>query len=199
MQTPCWSRLLALTSFVVLSSCVVPEQNSGNWQALFDGASGAGWQQSGEQSWQFADGEISETADAGDTFLVSDARYRDFHLTLEFWVDDTINSGIFIRCASQQGIHPDICYELNIWDKHPRQEWRTGAVVFLASPLAHVDTVNRWNQYEIKAQGKRIQAWINGIQVADLQDERFSEGHIALQSVGAGVVRFRNIALKRFN
>ena len=58
------------------------------------------------------------------------------------------------RCRERANIHPDNCFELNIYDAHPRQEARTGAIVFkVMPPLVHVDTVGRWNTYEVVAQG----------------------------------------------
>ena len=163
--------------------------------SLFDGQTLAGWTPSGALSWRVEQGAIV-AAGAGEGFLQSTREFADFRLSLEFWVDATTNSGVFIRCTDRERIHPDFCYELNIWDYHPRQEARTGAIVFrVMPPLAEVDTVGRWNRLQVTAQGPRIELSINGVVTARLEDAELASGFIALQHAESGVVKFRNIEL----
>ena len=163
--------------------------------ALFYGGGLQWWAADGEAAWQLSGGVLEATG-AGQGFLVSDAEYADFHLQLEFWVDATTNSGVFIRCRDRNRIHPDSCLELNIWDEHPRQEARTGAIVFRAMPpLAHVETVGRWNTLQVVARGTRIEVRINGSLTAQLEDAETTGGFIALQHWETGVVKFRNLVL----
>jgi hypothetical protein len=61
------------------------------------------------------------------------------------------NSGVFIRCSNPQNISPATCYEVNIWDSRTVDNFRTGAIVDLAKPTAVVNTVGKWNTYEITA------------------------------------------------
>ena len=70
---------------------------AGAWTTLFDGSSLDGWHVLGDANWELADGAVQ--ADSGSGFLVTEDSYEDFELTLEFWVDEPANSGIFIRCA----------------------------------------------------------------------------------------------------
>lgn len=155
------------------------------------------WLPSGPKTWQHEGAEVTASPGKGKGFLVSPSVFGDFRLSVSFWVDEHVNSGIFIRCADPQTISPGSCYELNIWDRHPQQEWRTGAVVLMHAPLAQVATINRWNTYEIVAVGSHVQAWINGTKVIDFHDEQFARGHIALQSFDAGVVRFSALRIDR--
>ena len=69
---------------------------------MFDGSSLDGWNAIGDANWELADGAVQ--ADSGSGFLVSADSYGDFELTLEFWVDEPANSGIFIRCADAQSV-----------------------------------------------------------------------------------------------
>ena len=166
--------------------------------SLFDGHSLAGWESTGDARWLISDSAITAEG-SGDGFLLTEGVYGNFELTLEFWVDATTNSGIFIRCSDRQRIHPDTCYEMNIWDEHPQQEARTGAVVFrFMPPLVNVDTIGKWNSYVIRAQGSHILVSVNGQVTAELQDASVIEGFIALQHQQEGTVRFRNIQLRRF-
>jgi hypothetical protein len=163
--------------------------------ALFNGESLAEWKPVGEANWAVRGGAMVASG-AGQGFLVSRAGYGDFELSLEFWVDETINSGVFIRCQDLARIHPDTCYEINIWDLHPRQEARTGAIVFRAMPpLARVDTIGRWNRMDVTARGPVIEVRVNGTLTARLTDAEPAPGFIALQHWETGVVKFRKVEL----
>jgi hypothetical protein len=163
---------------------------------LFNGHSLAGWSSSGDARWSVVENVIVAEG-SGDGFLLTEQVYDNFELTLEFWVDATTNSGIFIRCQDRQRIHPDTCYELNIWDEHPQQEARTGAVVFrFMPPLVKVDTIGKWNRYDIRANGPNIEVSVNGQVTAHLDDANADAGFIALQHWQTGTVKFRNIQLR---
>lgn len=165
--------------------------------SLFDGTSLAGWQVVGDLEWSVVDGTV-QAAGSGDGFLSSDGEYGDFTLHAEFWVDATTNSGIFIRCRDRARIHPDTCYEMNIWDRHPQQEARTGAIVLrFMPPLTQVETVGRWNTYDIKAAGATLEVRVNGEVTAILEDADPAPGFIALQHWQQGTVKFRNIRLQQ--
>ena len=117
-------------------------------------------------------------------------------LELDFHPSTDINSGVFIRCEDFN-MTPTKCYELNIWDNHENQDFRTGAIVTKSKPLANVNTINKWNTYKIKAKGRRIQAWINGKKVADLSDESRATGYISLQADKHGTIKFKNVSIKK--
>ena len=94
---------------------------------LFDGHSLDGWRVEGDSEWAVVDQAIVASG-SEEGFLVSEKDYGDFHLLVEFWVDATTNSGIFSRCTQRSRFHAETCYELNIFDDHPQQEARTGAI-----------------------------------------------------------------------
>ena len=74
------------------------------------------------------------------------------------------------------------------------QNYRTGSIVTYGKPLAHLQTVGKWNTYKDQAQGTRIQVWLNDIKTADLVSETSSKGHIVLQ-VRGGVIKFKNVEI----
>jgi hypothetical protein len=163
---------------------------------LFDGESLDGWQVEGPIEWTVTDGEIVASG-SGDGFLVSDREYGDFHLLVEFRVDATTNSGIFIRCQDRSRIHPQTCYELNIWDEHPQPRARTGAIVMkFMPPMAEVETVGRWSTLDVTARGASIEVKVNGTTTALLEDADPAAGFIALQHWAAGTVKFRRVVLE---
>ena len=188
--------LFMVTLGIVIASASlpssVPGQDSG-WTTLFDGTSLDGWRTLGDANWALGDGAVS--ADSGGGFLVTEESYGDFELTLEFWVDEPANSGVFIRCADPQSIRDTNCYEVNIFDTRPDQTYRTGGIMHLAAPNTVINTGGQWNSYEIRAQGSRLMVTLNGTQTVDVTDDQFSEGPIALQ-YGAGTVRFRNVQIR---
>ena len=182
-------RHLLWACILLLASCAGPV-------SLFDGYTLTGWRIVGDADWSVAHREI-EAGGTGDGQLASEGRYGDFQLRLEVWVEASVNSGIFVRCKDRARIHPDTCYELNIWDDHPQQEARTGAIVFrFVPPMAEVDTVGNWNTYEVTAKGGSLEVRVNGVTTAVLEDADPTPGFIALQRWGQGTVKFRNIELK---
>ncbi|NND67433.1 MAG: DUF1080 domain-containing protein [Halioglobus sp.] len=163
--------------------------------SLFDGESLDGWVAFGDIDWRVKQGAIVG-AGSGDGFVTTARLYGDFYLKVEFWVDATTNSGIFLRCQDRRYIHPDTCLELNIWDEHPQQEARTGAIVFRAMPpLARVQTVGKWNTYEAWVRGKRVEVRVNGEKTAEIEDADPTAGFIALQHWASGTVKFRSVEL----
>ncbi len=165
-----------------------------NSQALFQ-ENNINWKRTGDATWNFSDNELIGSVNKGAGFVITQQTYNDFVLELEFNPDSTINSGIFIRCKNEN-ISPIDCYELNIWDLHPNQDYRTGAIVMKSVPLAIVETNNKWNIYKIKAEKDHIQVWINNILTADIEDNTCTDGYIGLQANGTGEIRFRNVKIK---
>lgn len=154
------------------------------------------WQKVGDDPWRVTDDGAAAGPAEAVGFLVSNDTYADFKLSIEYWIEDDTNSGIFIRCVDPQDIGAGNCYEINIWDSHPNQESRTGSVVTMLRPLAHVDALERWAKVEIVASGTRIRARFDGELTADLNNERSVSGVIALQYGGTGVLKFRNLVIE---
>ena len=163
------------------------------WVTLFNGTSLDGWNPIGNANWELVDGAVQ--ADMGSGFLVTDRPYSDFELTLEFWVDEPANSGIFIRCADPTTVTDRNSYEVNIYDTRADQSYRTGGIVHIASPTSVINAGGQWNTYEITARGERLRVTLNGTEGVDVEDSQFASGPIALQ-YGAGVVKFRNVRLR---
>ena len=187
------SILAALSVVLVLTALPVSARAQAGWTTLFDGTSLDGWRQLGDANWQLGDGAVSATSGSG--FLVSEQSYGDFELTLDFWVDEPANSGVFLRCADPQNVTDTSCYEVNIYDTRPDQTYRTGGIVHIAAPSSVINTGGQWNSYRITFRGPRLVVVLNGTQTVDTTDEQFSRGPIALQ-YGAGQVGFRNVRIR---
>jgi hypothetical protein len=164
---------------------------------LFDGSSLSGWETLGDADWRVRGGAI-EAVGGGDGFLATRETFSSFDLFLEFHVDATTNSGVFIRCTDRGSVDPRSCYEINIYDQHPQQQARTGAIVLqVMPPLVHVDTIGRWNTLQVTARGPVLTVRVNGRITALMDDAEERAGFIALQHWQKGEVRFRNLRLDR--
>lgn len=180
--------ILVIASIVFcLSSCGQTEKMLNN---NFEG-----WQVFGGAEWKFHENELIGNVKDSVGFVMTENTYQDFILELEFKPDSTINSGIYIRCQNKEISFTD-CYEINIWDLHPNQDFRTGSVVNRATPLEYVETIGQWNSYKIQIKDDHIEAWINGIKTVDLTDDSLITGYIALQAMGTGEVSFRNVKIQ---
>ena len=153
------------------------------------------WFQEGRAAWKFDGDQLIGTSLGGSGFVMTNKKYQNFTLSLEFYPDAGINSGVFVRCKNKDISNSD-CYEMNIWDYHPDQESRTGSIVTRAKPLANVETIGKWNSYKITCEGNHIRTWINGKLTADIYDDNLSEGYIALQAAQPGRIKFRNVNIK---
>lgn len=179
--------LFAISTLILTSSCQKRE-------VLFQEKT-KDWIKEGDASWAFINGALEGSITEGNGFVMTQKTYKDFELTLEFHPDSTINSGVFLRCKTLN-IDAKDCHEINIWDLHPNQEFRTGSIVTKAVPLAKVSTLNQWNTYRIRNQGDQISVWVNDTLTANHVDTSLEEGHIGLQAAGKGKIKFRNIFLE---
>ena len=171
-----------------------------NVQEFFNGKNLSNWR-GNETLWSVDSNElVGKTAGLSkNEFLVSEYSVGDFHLKLEIKLVANIgNSGIQFRSqVMEKGI---LGYQADVgpgwWGKLYEEEGR--ALLWDKSGESHVKN-GEWNQYEVRAQGSKIQTWINGQLCVDLTDPAGAKrGIIALQlhSGGPTEVRFRNIELK---
>lgn len=152
------------------------------------------WTIVGDANWTVVDDVVQ--ADKGTGFLVTPVAYGDFQITVDIWVNDEANSGVFIRCSDPKTITAANAYEVNIFDKRPDPAYRTGAIVNVAKPLAMVNAGGKWNTLEITAKASKMTVVLNGVTtVKDAEDMKFARGPIALQ-YGAGVVKFKNVRIR---
>ncbi len=152
-----------------------------------------GFDRTGDANWNFSRGVIAASAGSGPSYLVSKEEFSDFELTVEVFVGDPHNSGIFFRCSDRGKIDATTCYEANIFDKRPDQSGRTGAVPgYFTPPLAQVNAAGKWSEVTIHAMGRHVLIMFDGTRTVDADGPLTAPGPIALQW-GAGEVKFRNL------
>lgn len=182
---------LVVASFVFSLGCKSKENKS---VTLFEKNSDS-WFIDGDSKWKFANNELIGVADSTTGFVITHDRYRNFELSLEFKPDSIINSGVFVQCAIPE-MSATGCHELNIWDLHPNQNFRTGSITTKVKPYEIVETLNVWNTYKAVTQEGRIKVYVNDILTSSMEKDTLVEGHIGLQAMGNGTIKFRNIRLK---
>ncbi len=157
------------------------------WVRLIDGANGMdNFTVVGDANWSATDGTIQATEGSGASFL----------LTVEFFVSEDANSGVYMRCQDPAAITDRSCYEANIFDQRPDLTFGTGGIVHIA-PVAEPfpKAGGQWNTYQITMDGEHMTVVLNGVQTVHAMDGQFASGPIALQWA-RGVVRFRNVSIK---
>ncbi len=200
---PHMKLLLLLLSAIAVHAAPVP---------LFDGKTFDGWEGDTAKTWRIAEGAIvggSLTEKVpNNEFLCTKKSYRNFELQLKFKLVGTgekRNAGVQFRTARIPNHHEVIGYQADLGDGY----W--GALYdesrrrkILAAPdqgaVLAVLKADDWNDYVIRAEGRRIQLWINGRKTVDYTeaDEDIAEtGVIALQIHGGppAVASYKDIAI----
>jgi len=139
--------------------------------------------------WEVVDGLLAPCGEPTG-YLNSDQSYKDFILSIEFKCGEETNSGVFIRSPQENG-----GYEVQIWKQQPAG-YNTGAIVGVAKTARDYRfNPDRWNHYQITADGNHIMVVLNGETTLDIHDARFSEGNIRLQYQQFPIA-FRNIKIR---
>ena len=150
---------------------------------LFNGKDLTGWETSGQAKWVVEDGLLIGTQGAnnapGDLF--TSESYDNFLLTVTWRAEWPCNSGVWFRYQS-----PQKAYQADILEyKEPVAFSGTlycPGKMFLAinEDKTLVDR-DGWNTLKVRAEGDRLQIWLNGRQVADVSDQTSASGKIGFQ------------------
>jgi hypothetical protein len=169
---------------------------------LFNGRDLSGWKMSDPNAtltWKVEDGTLVSPGHGPE--IISDAKFEDFKLHVEFNCAPGSNSGVYLRGR----------YELQIEDD-PEPEgptMRTGGVYgFLAPSPEQPRHPGEWQTYDITLVGRVVTVVQNGRTIIDKQEipgitggaldsHEMLPGPIYLQGSEAGRVAFRNITITR--
>jgi hypothetical protein len=151
----------------------------------------------GEAEWELDNGLLNPLRGEANGYVYTKRVYTDFEMSMSFYIESETNSGVYTHCMDPDVITTQGCFEFNIWDQNTNPDNRTGAIVNIAPPLVEVPTIDKWNTLIIRSEDGHQQMYVNDQLTADIQDDRFQAGHIALQYGGAnGMVQFRDIEIK---
>ncbi|HRQ88710.1 MAG TPA: DUF1080 domain-containing protein, partial [Bacteroidia bacterium] len=163
--------------------------------------------------WRIEDGALTagslETRQEKNDFLATVKEYGDFELTLQWRLEGTegfVNGGVQFRSRRIPDHHEVIGYQADLgagYDGALYDESRRKKM--LAQPSEELlkkaqRPPGEWNDYRIRAEGPRIQIWLNGIQTVDYTetDEGIDrKGMIAVQIHGGAtaLVQYRDLGI----
>lgn len=225
-------RLLARACLVLLLPSLLPAappnelspaEKAAGWKLLFDGTSLSGWRGYKTETpagWTVQNGVLSLAAGRkGD--LVTKQEYGDFELALDWKISSGGNSGILYRVGLGDQAPARSGPEFQLLDNVRAKDnaipsHQAGALYDLVVPPKDVTRpVGEWNEARIRLQGWKVEHWLNGVKLVELdlaspagkeliQKSKFKtwprfaslpRGHIVLQDHG-DVVSFRNIRLR---
>jgi hypothetical protein len=170
--------------------------------SLFNGKDLSGWKIHGTEKWYVQNGELvcESGPDKAYGYLATVNDYKNFELTIEFLQEADGNSGIFFRSnldgtkisGWQVEVAPPDKDTGGIYESYGR-----GWLQKIPDEKEDVLQMGKWNHMKIIVKDDHVQSFLNGVKMADLQDEKIGEanGKIALQiHDGGGIkVRWRNI------
>lgn len=182
-------------------------QGEESFASLFDGKTLRGWsiQEGPESAFFVQDGSIVVHEGSNfPTWLRSGKQYENFDFRCEFFIKGWMNSGIYLH-APEHGRNTWIGMKINLFhkkDPKPLAE-SIGAIFPLLAPLkVNVRNAGEWNTMRVLMDWPRLQVWINGEMVQDLNVEsipelryRLRRGYLGIESL-AYPIRFRNLRIR---
>ncbi|QOY91080.1 3-keto-disaccharide hydrolase [Paludibaculum fermentans] len=147
---------------------VINEHDDGRWKAgrtvaLFDGKSLAGWRQllASEPGWYVEGGVLKNKDKASD--LLSDAKFWNFEVKLEYRYAKGSNSGMALRGR----------YEIQIFDNFgAAPDWHgNGALYSRIAPSTNASKApGEWQTLTARLVGRELTVVLNGVKVIDRKD-----------------------------
>lgn len=211
-------RILCLSALLLLPflASEPPSERKTEPQKLFDGKTFDGWDGDTKSIWRIEDGcfvgGFLDKKIKQNEFLATKASYRDFVLRLKFkLLGDTkkgfVNSGVQIRSQRDPKSSEMIGYQCDLGDPSwwgcVYDESRRNRVLAQSDMKAIEPVLKRgeWNDYEIRAEGRRIRTYINGALAVDYTEEDADipqEGRLGLQIHGGGPAEawFKDIVIE---
>jgi hypothetical protein len=198
-------------------------ERADGWKLLFDGATTSGWRNYRKETvgpgWSVISGVLTRTGEnAGD--IITEGRYRNFDLVLDWRVAPGGNSGLFYRGTEEGNYIWQSAPEMQILDDERHADGKSpltsaGSVFALyEAPRGAVRPAGEWNTVRLLVNGNHVEHWLNGTKLLEYElgsedwnrrraASKFStmpgfgaaaEGHIGLQDHG-DKVEFRNIRI----
>ncbi len=186
---------------------MIAEKDDGTWRegerfVLFNGKDLSGWRPAMSDvvptGWEIKDGLLVLTGSGSENNLVSEEKFWNFALHVEFKPGAKSNSGIGLRAR----------YEVQILEDRdrPTSNHGNGAVYGFIVPSENASKpAEEWQTFDIRLVGRQVTVVLNGKTIIDKQEvpgltamsvdaNEAEPGPILLQSA-KGPVAFRNIIL----
>ncbi|MBQ3582213.1 MAG: DUF1080 domain-containing protein [Alistipes sp.] len=155
------------------------KERKAGWQLLWNGRDLSGWKSNSpngdmNKGWKAVDGELVIMAGSGAGDIITEKRYHDFELSVDFKITEGANSGIkyFI------GENGSIGCEFQILDdeNHPDAKMgfngnrRLGSLYDLIPADGWALVAKRdWNTARIVVRGNHVEHWLNGVKILEYE------------------------------
>jgi hypothetical protein len=166
---------------------------------LFNGRDLTGWKTSGPSAavWKVENGNLVSPGNGPE--LISESRFEDFKLHVEFNCGANSNSGIYLRGRYEVQVETDSI-------KEPPDQRMGGVYGFLAASPEQPRKPGEWQSYDITLVGRWVTVVQNGQTIIDnkeipgitggaLDSHEELPGPIYLQGTENGLVTYRNIVI----
>ncbi len=172
-------------------------------KSIFNGKNLDGWEIYGTEKWYVEDGELicESGPDEAYGYLATEKHYKDFELTLEFFLLANGNSGVFFRSTIegtkikgwQAEVEPKGGESGGIYESYGR-----GWLIKPTKDKAKAQKEDAWNKMKIRVVGNKVTTWINGTEMITLDDNTIGKanGSIALQIHDGGGIKVKWKKLK---
>ncbi|MDG1874951.1 MAG: DUF1080 domain-containing protein [Mariniblastus sp.] len=187
------------------------------FESLFNGENLNGWvQKNGTAKYEVVNKTIMGHTKVGspNSFLCTIKEYSDFELRFQVKVDVGLNSGVQIRSLSKPKVNggrvhgPQVEIESGpaeagyIYSEGTGRKW-----ISPQQPKHDYFDNDGWNSYRVIADGNRIQTWINGHPIEDVETAEVEslKGFIGLQvhsikkNKGPFKVQWKNLRIKELD
>lgn len=198
--------LFSLSLFAAVNAPAAETEEG--FTAIFDGKTLEGWE-GNEKFFRVEEGAIVagtlKEQIPQNEFLCTKKKYENFELRLQVkLVPASGNAGIQFRTKRIPNHHEVSGYQADVgegWWGKLYDESRRNKVLAGDDKLGDKLKKEDWNDYVIRAEGKHIQLWVNGVQTVDYtekDDNIDAAGVIAVQihSGPPGEASYKNIRIK---
>ena len=170
-------------------------EHDAGWQLLFDGETTAGWRSIKApgfpaEGWEVSGGTLHHTRGGGD--LVTERSFGDFELEFEWKVSPGANSGVkYLVSEADAGAAFGPEYQVLDDERHSDAERATHRAAALYDLLPAegklLAPVGEFNQGRIVSREGRIEHWLNGVRVVDVDtaSDQFAAAHAASKYKGS--------------
>ena len=172
------AMLLILTAVAAPASAAEPvAKGAGPWRALLEDHSAnawRGWKEPGlPAGWQVSGGVLAKDGPVDD--LVTEQKFGNFELELEWKIGKAGNSGIFYRGTREydhiywSGPEYQLLDDANAADGKSRLTAAAAAYAIYPSPAGVVLPFDHWNKTRIVVRGNHVEHWLNGRKVVEYE------------------------------
>ena len=162
----------------------------GQTESLFNGKDLTGWEPFGDGKWS-VDEEGNLVTENGDNkqygYLCTRKYYKDFDLTLEFKQESNGNSGLFFH-SFIEGFNKVHGWQCEVAPKGNDtggiyESYGRGWLQQMPDEKEEVLKEGEWNTLRLRVEGGHVQTWLNGVPMADLEDQLIADtpGRLMLQ------------------